>query len=94
MVEERTTDRAVSRTNTTEDKTHTPRSRLRLRTAEDVMREYGRVYRSMKNQQIEPATGTKLAYVLSLLLKAIEVGTLEVRLSALEQAATVGRGKP
>ena len=61
--------------------------RLPLKTAQHVRAELARVYRSMKNDSIEPATGTKLTYVLVALGKMIEVGDLEKRIEALEEQA-------
>jgi hypothetical protein len=50
-----------------------------------------KVYRAMKTGQIDPADGTKLAYVLSQLGKLIVESDLERRLQSLEG---VTRGKP
>lgn len=58
--------------------------RLPLKTAQHVRSELARVYRNMKHGDIEPATGTKLTYVLVALGKMIEVGDLEKRIEALE----------
>lgn len=58
--------------------------RLPLKTAQHVRSELARVYRSMKLREIDPATGTKLTYVLVALGKMIEVGDLEQRIEALE----------
>lgn len=61
--------------------------RLPLKTAQHVRSELARVYRSMKHGKIDPAIGTKLTYVLVALGKMIEVGDLEKRIEALENAA-------
>lgn len=66
--------------------THPRRMRLPLSTASDVRRELARVYRGMKAGQIDPATGTKLGYLLNLLRQSIETSDIEARIQALEQA--------
>lgn len=58
--------------------------RLPLKTAQHVRSELARVYRAMKAGEMDPALGTKLTYVLSILGRMIEVGDLEQRLEALE----------
>lgn len=58
--------------------------RLPLKSAQHVRAELARVYRSMKYGDLDPATGTKLTYVLVALGKMIEVGDLEQRIEALE----------
>jgi hypothetical protein len=64
----------------------TPRRdrRLPLKSAQHVRAELARVYRGMKYGELDPAVGTKLAYVLVALGKMIEVGDLEQRIEALE----------
>jgi hypothetical protein len=66
--------------------THPRRLRLPLSTARDVRRELARLYRSMKAGQVQPADGTKLAYVLNILRQTIEASDIEQRISALENA--------
>lgn len=66
---------------------HTPRVRIPLKTANDVSRELARLYRQMKTNQIAPADGTKLAYVLNMLRQCIETSDIEERLKALEEAS-------
>jgi hypothetical protein len=50
----------------------------------DVRREFARLYRSMKADEIDCGKGRSLAYVLGLLARAIEGGELEERIDALE----------
>lgn len=61
----------------------TPRE-IHLKTADDVRLELARVYRDMRAQRIDMADGTKLAYVLGQLNKAIETGSLAERMEMLE----------
>lgn len=60
-------------------------SDIKLRTADDVRLEMARVYRDMRQGRIDTADGTKLTYVLTGLLKAIETGIIESRMEALER---------
>lgn len=69
------------------------RLRIPLRTADDVARELARLYRQMKAGRIPTADGSRLAYVLHLLRQTIEVGSLEQRIEALENAAQKGLSK-
>lgn len=71
----------------------TPRLRIPLKTANDVSRELGRLYRQMKSGQIVPTDGTKLAYVLNLLRQSIETSDIETRLQALEQVTELTKDK-
>lgn len=59
-------------------------SRIDLKTIDDVRVEMARVYRDMRGGQIDPAVGTRLAYVLSQIGRLIESGDIEKRLEALE----------
>ena len=63
-------------------------SRVDLKTIDDVRVEMARVYRDMRGGRIDPADGTKLAYVLSMIGKLIESGEIEKRLEALEGVLT------
>ena len=65
--------------------TPTPRIRLPLGTAQDVRKELARVYRAMKSGELQTQDGTRLAYVLTELRKAIETCDLERRIGELEQ---------
>ena len=58
---------------------------IKLKTADDVRCELARVYRDMRQGRIEMADGTKLAYVLTQLIKAIETGIIEARMESLER---------
>jgi len=58
--------------------------RIDLKTIDDVRVEAARVYRDMRAGRIDPAVGTRLAYVLGLIGKLIESGDVERRLEALE----------
>jgi hypothetical protein len=58
--------------------------RIDLATIDDVRLELANVYRSMKSGQIDPSDGTKLAYVLSQLLRAIETSDQGKRLELIE----------
>lgn len=57
---------------------------IHLKTADDVRLELGKVYRDMRHGRIEMADGTKLAYVLGQINKAIETGVIEARLEMME----------
>lgn len=76
----------------TEATPHAKRVRLKLTTADDICKEYQRLYRAMKAGNIPPADGTKLAFVLNLLRQAIETGDLAKRLELLEQAQKAQEG--
>lgn len=58
---------------------------IHLKTADDVRLEMAKVYRDMRQGRIDMADGTKLAYVLGQLNKAIETGIIEARMGALER---------
>ncbi len=58
---------------------------IHLKTADDVRLEIGKVYRDMRQGRIEMADGTKLAYVLGQLNKAIETGIIEARMESIER---------
>lgn len=57
---------------------------IKLKSADDVRLEMARVYRDMRQGRIDTSDGTKLVYVLTGLLKAIETGIIESRMNALE----------
>ena len=59
--------------------------KIDLKTADDVRLEMAKVYRDMRQGRIDMADGTKLAYVLGQLNKAIETGIIEARMVALER---------
>lgn len=58
--------------------------RVDLKSIDDVRIEAARVYRDMRSGRIDPAMGTRLAYVLGLIGKLIESGDIEKRLEAVE----------
>lgn len=58
---------------------------IKLKTADDVRLEMARVYRDARQGRIETSDGTKLVYILTGLLKAIETGIIESRMEALER---------
>lgn len=58
---------------------------IHLKTANDVRLEMAKVYRDMRQGRVEMADGTKLAYVLGQLNKAIETGIIEARMESLER---------
>ncbi len=58
---------------------------IHLKTADDVRLEMAKVYRDMRQGRIDMADGTKLAYVLGQLNRAIETGIVEARMEALER---------
>jgi len=59
--------------------------KIDLRDAHAIRRELGAVYRDMRQGRIDPADGTKLAYVLDAIRKAYETGIIESRMEALER---------
>lgn len=59
--------------------------KIDLRDAAAIRRELGSVYRDMRVGRIDPADGTKLAYVLDAIRKAYEAEVLAVRLEILER---------
>ena len=62
----------------------TPRV-IHLKTANDLRLEMAKVYRDMRQGDIDMADGTKLVYVLGQLNKAIETGIIEARMESLER---------
>ncbi len=60
------------------------RYRCKLDSAQDVRREMSRVYRECRSYLVDVQDGSKLIFMLSQLLKAIETGDIEARLEALE----------
>ena len=63
----------------------TPPPTIHLKTADDVRLEIAKVYRDMRQGRVEMSDGTKLAYVLTQLIKAIETGIIEQRMQSLER---------
>ena len=63
--------------------------KINLHDAHAIRREMASVYRDMRAGHIETSDGTKLAYVLSMMIKAYEAAVLEERLERME--ATINR---
>ena len=59
--------------------------KIDLRDAAAIRRELGSVYRDMRGGRIDPADGTKLAYVLDAIRKAYDSEVLQARLEILER---------
>ncbi len=59
-----------------------------LVTSGDVKTEIARVYRQTRRGQLDTSEGTKLVYMLRVLLTAIETTDVEQRLDALERVET------
>jgi hypothetical protein len=60
------------------------RYRCKLDTLQDVRREMAKVYREARSEMIDPATASKLVWVLQAVGKVIEGSDLEKRVDALE----------
>lgn len=60
------------------------RYRCKLDTMADVKAEMAKVYRESRSEVVDPATGTKLIWMLQSVAKVIEGSDLEKRLDALE----------
>ena len=78
---------AQSAERTGKSQTPSRRYRLPLNDLADVRREFARLYRAMKADEIDCGKGKSLAYVLGLLARAIEGGEFEKRIEALEARA-------
>ena len=74
---------SITRANT-ECKASPPRLRLKLATIDDVKTELARIYREGKAGTRDVAEVSKLANVLALLARLVEIGDLEKRIAALE----------
>ncbi len=59
---------------------------IKLKTADDVRLEMGKVYRDMRRGDIDMGDGTKLVYVLGQIGKVIELVEIEKRIELLERA--------
>ena len=62
------------------------RGRVRLHTIDDIRLELGKVYNDMRDGSLDPADGTKLAYVLGQMVRIFETRELAQRTEALERA--------
>lgn len=60
------------------------RLRLKLATADDVRRELARVYREARAKRLDVADASRLANILQILSRCIEVGDLEETIRKLE----------
>jgi len=60
------------------------RYRCKLDTLQDVRREMAKVYREARLEVIDPATGSKLVFMLQSIGRVIEGSDLEKRVDALE----------
>ena len=63
----------------------------RLKTLEDVRRYLAYLIRAIEADEIEATKGGRLAYISSILIRAIEGSDLEPRLRALEQQSKTKR---
>ena len=57
----------------------------RLKTLEDVRRYLAHLVKAIEADEIEPAKGGRLAYISSILIRAIEGADLEKRVTELEK---------
>jgi len=57
----------------------------RLKTLEDVRRYLAHLIRSIEADEIEPTKGGRLAYISSILIRAIEGSDIEKRVTELEK---------
>ena len=62
------------------------RDRVRLYSIDDIRLELGRVYNDMRDGQLDPSDGTKMAYVLGQMVRIFETREIEQRTNALERA--------
>jgi len=60
------------------------RYRAKLDTMQDVRREMAKVYRESRSEVLDPATGSKLVWMLQSIGKVIENSDLEKRIELLE----------
>lgn len=63
----------------------TPRE-IKLKTADDVRLEMGKVYREMRGNRLDMSDGSKLVFVLGQIGKLIELAEFEKRIEQLEKA--------
>ncbi len=62
-----------------------PPTKIDLRDAHAIRRELGSVYRDMRSGRIATSDGTKLAFVLDLLRRAVETSDLQDRIALIER---------
>lgn len=77
-------------TDNRKQRTPAPRARSarvgRLDRAVDVRRELAALYRSARRDEVKAQDAARLASILAILLRSIELGEIEDRLDAMEQA--------
>lgn len=61
---------------------------LKLKTVADVNTALGRVFNQLYKGEIQESKAGKLAYILNVMIKGLEVGDLEKRLTKLEEQQT------
>ena len=61
-----------------------PPTKIDLHNANAIRRELSNLYRDMRNNKINPADGTKFAYVLEMIRKSYETCVLEDRIKQIE----------
>lgn len=66
--------------------------KIDLRDAHAIRRELGSVYRDMRAGRLPTQDGTRLAYVLDLLRRAVETGELQARIEQIERHFERGTG--
>lgn len=69
-----------------------PPPKIDLRDAHAIRRELGSVYRDMRAGRLQTQDGTRLAYVLDLLRRAVETGELQERIEQIERHFERGAG--
>ena len=63
----------------------------RLKTLEDVRRYLAHLIKTIEADRIDPAKGGRLAYIASILIRAVEGSELEKRVTDLEKKFSAGR---
>lgn len=71
---------------------HPPARRGRLNTTTDVRRQLARLYFDLRQGVVDSKTAGTGAYVLSVLLKAVEIDVIDRRIAALEERANANGG--
>jgi hypothetical protein len=69
--------------------TETPKPLIRigqLKTLDGVARELARIYRESRRNQLDSSTAQRLAVILNLISRTLEVSQVERRLNEIEQA--------
>jgi hypothetical protein len=69
----------------------TPHPKIDLHDSHAIRRELGAVYRDMRAGRIASQDGTRLAFVLNLLVRACETTEQDLRLERLEQTLQIRR---